>query len=348
MTPCPVSSAESKAKCADSRAESECRLAIALGRDVTPPSGRHKLLLGFHFGQPAANLDQPALASIGLEPIDSELRYECWWYDGAVHHERVGEVRLAQCDDYAVAILQWPDAPPEEFRQSTYEAYRELLAAVDRSPHRRLVKIWNYFAGINDGEGDSERYRQFSIGRAEAFEEFGLYDQTVPTGTAIGTTGHSQFTIIALMSKRDFQSVENPRQVSAYRYPRQYGPKSPKFSRGGSIAVGQHNVYLISGTAAIIGHESAHPHATGLQLGETLTNLNRLCEAMSGTRSPLQRMSLDADCVLRVYLRNRSDLDLVAAELLALLGEIESNVVFLHANICRRELMVEIDGTRIV
>ena len=294
------------------------------------------------------NPEQPALASVGLEPIDSDSHYECWWYDGDVQYEHIGDVRLAICDDYAVAILQRPDAAPGEFRHSTYEAYRDLLAAVERSPHGRLVKIWNYFAGINEGEGDSEKYRQFSFGRAQAFEEFGLYDQAVPTATAIGTTGNSQFSIIALMSGRDFQSVENPRQVSAFRYPRQYGPKSPKFSRGGSIAVGQHTVYLMSGTAAIIGHESAHPHETGLQIGETLTNLNRLCEAMSGLRPTRTRMALDADCVLRVYIRNRDDRDFVAAELTKQLGEITSNVVFLHAHICRRELTVEIDGIRII
>ena len=52
--------------------------------------------------------------------------------------------------------------------------------------------------------------------------------------------------------------------------------------------------------------------------------------------------------VLRVYLRDPSDRDVVAHALQELLGDIQSNVVFVQADICRSELMVEIDGTRIV
>jgi len=60
------------------------------------------------------------------------------------------------------------------------------------------------------------------------------------------------------------------------------------------------------------------------------------------------RLVLDDECVLRVYLRDPNDREFVAKKLSALFGSVKSNVVFLHANICRRELMVEIDGVRII
>ena len=320
---------------------------ISLTREITPPSPDHELLLAFHFGA-SAGADDPRIVSPGLDPVGQGDLYECWWYRGEVELESVGNVTIAQCEDFTVAALRRPDAAPEGFRAAARDAYRDLLLAVSKTEHEHLVRMWNYFGNINAGEGDAEKYRQFSAGRADAFEEFGLFDEAVPTGTGIGTVRDSELTIVALLSRHNFQSVENPRQVSAYRYPRQYGPRSPKFSRGGCVSLGKYSVFLISGTASIVGHESTHPHDTEMQISETLTNLHKLCETMSGLHLARERIVLDAGCVLRVYLRDPEDQGVVAAKLTELLGDIGSNVVFLHADICRRELMVEIDGTRII
>jgi chorismate lyase/3-hydroxybenzoate synthase len=170
----------------------------------------------------------------------------------------------------------------------------------------------------------------------------------VPTGTAIGNIGDNGLSMSALTSKHDLHTTDNPRQMSAYRYPRQYGPRSPKFSRGGYVSTDNDSLFVISGTAAIIGHESVHPYDVRLQTSETLENLDHLCRAMSGLRAEGPHLVLDKDSVLRVYLRDLNDMDFVARQLTKLLGNIESSVVFLHADICRRELMVEIDGIRVL
>jgi chorismate lyase/3-hydroxybenzoate synthase len=330
------------------RSASERRLAIKLSKDVSPISCDHNLLVGFHFGAGPEPSGHSATVGTGLDPISREDTYECWWYRGDVDYTSCGNARIAHCEDYAVTVLQWPDSAPEVFRVNTYNAYHELMRAVGETEHQHLVKIWNYFGGINEGQGDREKYRQFSIGRAGVFEELGILDATIPTGTAIGNVKSAGMSIIALTSKHDLLSAENPRQVSAFRYPRQYGPKSPKFSRGGCVLAGSDNLFVISGTAAIIGHESVHPYDVGLQTAETLENLDHLCKAISDLRGAGPRLALDNKCVLRVYLRDADDLNLVAGQLQELLGSIASNVVFLNANICRRELMVEIDGASVL
>jgi hypothetical protein len=67
--------------------------------------------------------------------------------------------------------------------------------------------------------------------------------------------------------------------VSAYDYPRQYGPAAPSFSRA---ALTPDPLLLISGTASIVGHASVHLGDVTAQLEETLANLaNRL---RAGTR----------------------------------------------------------------
>jgi chorismate lyase/3-hydroxybenzoate synthase len=326
----------------------ERRLAVTLTREVTPVSPDHNLLVGFHFGT-ATNLNQhPAIVSPGLQPINGDDLYECWWHKGDVTFTTSGNVRIAQCDEYTVAILQQPDTIAADFRSCTYDAYHELLSVVYATDHRHLVKLWNYFGDINEGQEDREKYRQFSLGRASAFDELGIRDDMVPTGTAIGCVQSSELSIIALLTNNKFQSAENPRQVSAYRYPRQYGPRSPKFSRGGCVSSKDHDLFVISGTAAIIGHESVFPHDVARQTSETLTNLDHLAQALSELGTDDRKLVLDRECVLRVYLRDTQDLDIVARQLNDFFGGIEQNVVFLNADICRRELMIEIDGVRVL
>ena len=46
---------------------------------------------------------------------------------------------------------------------------------------------------------------------------------------------------------------ENPRQVPAFEYPAQYGPRPPSFSRATAVKAGEGRWIFISGTAAVVG-----------------------------------------------------------------------------------------------
>jgi chorismate lyase/3-hydroxybenzoate synthase len=321
------------------------RLVVTIGSELCAPTAHHKLLIAFHFSSTHARDTREQIVTLGPELIIGEDCYESWWYRGDITRKKDCDICIAECDDYAFVVLQKDDVSYDRFRDHTYAAYRDLLRTVYETGHGHLVRIWNYFPDINVGEGDSEKYRQFSIGRAEAFEEAGIYDGNMPAGTAVGSS-NGGLSIIALVSKHDFLPTENPRQVSAYKYPKQYGPRSPKFSRGGCIATQDHHLFLISGTAAIIGHESRHPYETSLQIAETLENLNCVTKAMSNSFDNAPQFEVDATTMLRVYLRDRRDVDEVAETLHRRLGSIETNTIFLRADICRRELMIEIDGVR--
>jgi len=322
------------------------RLRVTLSNGIDAPAAGLELLLAFHFGGDPTR-EHPAVVNLDLEPIGCDDLYECWWTDDKVEFRSIGAVRIAECDDYAVAVLECDERGDDDHIRLTYDAYRELLDTISRTRHRQLVKVWNYLGGINEGEGDRERYRQFSIGRAMAFAETGITDESSPTGTGVGTQRDRGLTIIALASDREFALAENPRQVSAFHYPRQYGPKSPKFGRGGSVATDSHRLHLISGTASIVGHESMHPGDTNLQIEETLRNLDALCRSVSTLDENSPALSLDDQCVLRVYLREPGDYGKVADKLKQKLGLDRAHIAFLRGDICRRELMVEIDGVRV-
>jgi chorismate lyase/3-hydroxybenzoate synthase len=196
------------------------------------------------------------------------------------------------------------------------------------------LRVWNYLDAINDGVGDAERYRQFCTGRAAGMADaFAGY----PAATAIGVRdGRRVLQVYALAARTPGQPIENPRQVNAWRYPRQYGPAAPGFARA-MLAPSAEPQLLISGTAAIVGHASHHAGDLAAQLDETLRNIDSLlatahCAAPFGAQSPL-----------KAYVRHHTDMAIVDGLLRSRLGEAVP-LLLLQGDICRRELLLEIEG----
>ena len=130
--------------------------------------------------------------------------------------------------------------------------------------------------------------------------------------------------------------VENPRQVSAWRYPRQYGRTPPSFARATALPAG--DALAISGTAAVVGHASAHQDDLDAQVREILTNLDAL---LASTHMPA---GFNAQSPLKVYVRHAEDARQVRELLHQHLPDVP--LIMLNADICRSELLVEIDGWR--
>lgn len=203
-----------------------------------------------------------------------------------------------------------------------------------------MVKGWNYLADINEGRGDTERYKQFCLGRGEALESCWRHDY-LPAGTGVGGGEGTGLRVTLLASREAPVIIENPRQMSAFRYPRQYGPKSPSFSRAAAIGGTARPLLFISGTAAIVGHDSLHATSIEGQVSETLRNWTSLFDAFEQRVG--RRPSLTKDAWYRVYLRHPEHLA-PARKVLHDAGLPLERTLFLRADICRRELLFEMDG----
>ena len=121
-----------------------------------------------------------------------------------------------------------------------------------------------------------ERYKLFCLGRARAFAAVHATSPDIgyPAASAVGKPrGVRTLQVCWLAGREAGTTLENPRQVSAYDYPRQYGPAAPSFSRA---ALTPDPLLLISGTASIVGHASVHLGDVAAQLEETLANLDNL------------------------------------------------------------------------
>lgn len=239
------------------------------------------------------------------------------------------------------AFLSFCVAETGDLVADTKRAYAELITQVRASDHPYLIRIWNYFANINDGDEDAERYRQFCVGRAQAVDV--EFNNPPPAATAIGYNGeNSGLTVIALCSNTPALALENARQTPAWQYPRQYGKVSPGFSRGALLnAESSSPILLASGTASIVGHASVHVDDVAEQCRESLRNLRALLD--EGEKQSVARFDFSACQALRVYVREPKQLPIIQS-VFEQSGIPAENMVYVHGDVCRRELAVELEG----
>ena len=225
--------------------------------------------------------------------------------------------------------------------QATELAYREIFTTLDALDYPHLIRIWNYLPQINVATHGLERYRQFNSARRAALAASRRdFASNVPAACALGSVTGSPLVIYFLASRATPTLVENPRQVSAYEYPSQYGPK-PAFSRATVFRPTSGAMLFISGTASIVGHETVHVGDVVAQTRETLTNIEALLsEANRVSGGPRFNMETLA---YKVYVRNSADLPLIQSQLHSLLGP-RAQLLYLQADVCREDLLVEIEA----
>ena len=296
-------------------------------------------VLGFGDAAPQAH-DDPRYLHVPLQPHAGVAPYEVWRTGAPVASGRDGEIAWSSNGQLAFGVIEVQEGDAGIVAAAEH-AYARLTAFVRDSDAPYLLRIWNYLDAITQGDGDAERYRQFCVGRARGL---GAFDAAVlPAATAIGRCDDARvLQIYWLAAARPGLPVENPRQVSAYRYPRHYGPQPPSFARAMLPPTAEQSPLLLSGTASVVGHASQHADALLAQIDETFANFDSLLGAARKSRPGLP-VKFGGDTRLKVYVRDRGDLDTVAAALNARFGDRVPCIV-LHAAICRRELCVEIDG----
>jgi chorismate lyase/3-hydroxybenzoate synthase len=321
----------------------------ALSVDYADPARLPELLadeqvlaiFGFQAGDGAPPSDDPRYLQVGLQ-ADAPARLEVWRSRYPVNCGRDAD-GLAWASDGALmfGVMQVEEAAHGGISGAAEHAYARLLAALPAHDYPHLLRIWNYMDAIIEGEGDQERYRQFCVGRAHGI---GAIDtRTLPAATAVGRVdGVRVLQVYWLAARNPGTPLENPRQVSAYHYPRQYGPQSPSFARAMLAAAGSDLPLLLSGTASVVGHATLHGDSTERQLQETFNNFEALIGAARRHRPSLPE-HFGAGSRLKVYVSDAAEIASVRQALNERLPDGVPYIV-LNAVVCRRDLRVEIDG----
>jgi chorismate lyase / 3-hydroxybenzoate synthase len=145
-----------------------------------------------------------------------------------------------------------------------------------------------------------------------------------------------------LSASQPGRPVENPRQCPAFRYSKKYGPLPPAFARATVVRMGALTGVLIGGTASVRGEDTVFAGSLPDQLDELFLNLASLLAAAheepTGCGDPLPQI-----CSARVYYPRETDRRRIEAEVRKRLTGARS-VEWVHADLCRPDLMVEIEG----
>lgn len=296
-------------------------------------------LVGFGEARAAGDGRSPWLET-GLQTLgDGEAPVQCWRVAGPVRFAQHGRFSVRAAPGLAMLATVVPDAADPA--PAAEAAYREVLAAARELGCPHLLRIWQYLPRITAAFGDEDRYKRFCAGRRRAFERAGQTDTALPAACLLGDESAS-ILIYALAAEAPGIQVENPRQISAFRYPPEYGRASPSFSR--ALAKrwpdGRAQLY-ISGTASVVGHRSLHTN-TPAQLDEALRNLEALLAAGAERGGP-PASGLASIAPLKVYLRRPADFPAVRDALSARLPA-GHPVLYLRADVCRPDLLIEIEG----
>jgi len=213
-----------------------------------------------------------------------------------------------------------------------------------------IVRQWNYIPGIlnvRDAEGKHlQNYQVFNEIRQKYYST-NVFSDGYPAATGIGTrNGNYDLDFFALKSGPSVQKVglSNPKQQNAYEYHQAFlvgdattGPikKTPLFERAKMLNIDDEKMIFISGTASIIGQETIGIGDIKCQTEITINNMQELIPNL-GDRKKIQYT------YLRAYIKEEQDFQTVKAICESSFPDV--SVSYLQADVCRDNLLVELEG----
>jgi len=222
--------------------------------------------------------------------------------------------------------------PDEDCARAMFHQARDALAQVGCC-YTDVVRTWIYIADILGW------YGRFNAVRTPFYEELALMGVPgkcrVPASTGIegtpGTGAACCMDLLALHGRRGVlvAPLHNPMQNEAYAY-------GSAFARGMSVAYGGVETAYISGTASI-DEEGRTVHAGDLegQVRRTIENIR----ALIATRG----FTLDDVALSNTFVKHGQDTGPVM-EILAAEGGPFAEGILVAADVCRDDLLFEIDG----
>ena len=283
------------------------------------------------FGRSHQIGEDPRDVCLGLEPLGTPGFVERWQSRRSVETGRQGEIAFAGDGHFFFGHLLLDETRSGELERIGDHAYLSILDWLRTFGGLHLLRVWNVIQDINGMEAGLERYRAFCVGRSRALASRDVADETLPAATCVGASAPGVM-ISFLAAAKPGRQIENPRQVSAFSYPRRYGPRSPSFSR--ALLYPSNNLLFVSGTASIVGHETVHPGSIDAQCEEIFRNLNAISDA-AGDDQELR--------ALRVYIRHPEQTDRIIEHCRRHVGA-DLPILPLASSICRSDLLVEIEG----
>ncbi len=301
---------------------------------------KENIFRAVHFSHSFDNSDS-VLGRASIVPI-GEKSYEIWVSEDPVKKFVRNNTLVYQSGNLLYARFESDDSAGLE--DTAYNLYLRVFELRD-SLNANLVRIWNYVPNILDESDNLERYRQFNVGRRKAWDEVGPKNNNnnivTPSASGIGALGGA-LKIGVLLSTHKPIHIQNERQTNAYEYSQKYGPKPPTFSRATYVeGVG----LFISGTASIVGEDTLHVGNPIEQTQETMNNIETLISLENLSKYNISKeYSLKSITDWRLYIKHIHQAKIIEDKFLDIIDKDDVNHILLHDDICRKDLLVEIEG----
>jgi chorismate lyase/3-hydroxybenzoate synthase len=260
----------------------------------------------------------------------------------------VDDLPAAQFTLVTARVADVPDLTAAHFEQQTFAAYVSIAEQLAASAHRHPVRFWNHVPFITDpADAGRDNYMVFNAGRFRAFSDWyggpARFERDVATASATGHWGRD-LVVHCLATDAAGIAVNNPRQVAPYHYSQRFGPLPPCFARATRLM--NSDLLLVGGTASVRGEDSVHIDDLASQCRETYVNLAALgCAAVGKKLTPSVKLPrlLSTFRDLRVYHPDRAQAREIEQSVRQNFPNLR-RLEMLHADLCRAELLVEIEG----
>jgi enamine deaminase RidA (YjgF/YER057c/UK114 family) len=248
------------------------------------------------------------------------------------------------------------------FRSET--AFRQLnhILTEEGMEFSDIIRQWNYIEQItetlDENNSPSQHYQIFNDVRSKYYQ-LSEFKNGFPAATGIGMDfGGIIIDAIAARfeDENSIVAVKSPVQLDAYTYSKEvlaennamcdFCRTTPKFERAKILAPSEKKWILISGTAAISGQASDDQLSAEHQTQMTIQNILRLISVENITKHGISSDEKASIQSLRVYVKYRKDISNVKAVCMKYFPELP--IIYVVADICRPELLVEIEGLAVL
>lgn len=295
---------------------------------------------------------RPLVAYVAHAPMDATLTAEVTYWEQTPTSIEYNDDYIVIDENYILSGGLYSDLGLHTGQQADniFERIAEILSAEGVSA-ANIVRQWNYIERITDITPDGQNYQLFNDSRSRFYNSC-EWSNGYPAATGIGTQYGGVVVVFDIMrnSNESSHAIDNPLQISAHAYSQQVlinpdkaqHKTTPKFERARHVicADGSQMLY-ISGTAAIRGEESCQAGIEE-QTALTMENIAKLAEKETLEMYGVKNAAELEYKMLRIYLKHNFNLEVVKNWFKVHYPTTPKT--FLLADICREELLIEIEG----
>ena len=247
--------------------------------------------------------------------------------------------------------------PVSDFSKSVRKQSDEVFAKLDNLLSQYgfavddIVRQWNYIGNIVSYRDGKQNYQEFNDARSCYYGE-GDWCNGYPAATGIGAACEGIIVggiAFKNLKQKSIYPIDNPLQIAAHVYSKRVlvdddenaMKSTPKFERAKLIETQRGACCFVSGTASIRGEESTDASSARLQTIRTIENIEHLVSKENLVKYGCKPYDLHY-VQLQVFIKHAKDYE----DVKSVVEEAYPNipVVYTIADVCRSELLVEIEG----